>query len=422
MVQGIRLVNFANHKNTRLTFRRLTALVGQNGAGKTNVMRAIQELSKVVRNEVADANVDEQHARFSSGLGRRGTDYIEVVAAGDGTRDGRNGSWGVALNAKTDRTTSALQPWKRVWLWHAEMTGGSDTWWVPDAVTDLPFEERNWFEAMRSALSEPDDAGLPPRQENRPVCFRTAAISGDATLALAGSQYFKASGEVLAKPSYPVELPPRLDSKGDNLASTLATMMTSRPEQFRRVVEALKSVVPTVRGIRADRAPVVRTSRKTVSVNRKEVAYDEEQIVHGDQLIFDMASGEGISAQDVSEGTLLTLSLLTLLHGEPAPRVLLLDDVERGLHPRAQRDLIEQLRKVLELRPELQIILSSHSPYVIDQLKPEEVWLLAPDTEGCAVSRRLADHPNAVRALEVLTTGEFWSAEGEDWVLNEAAK
>jgi predicted ATPase len=157
-------------------------------------------------------------------------------------------------------------------------------------------------------------------------------------------------------------------------------------------------------------------------VNRKEVAYDEEQIVHGDQLIFDMASGEGISAQDVSEGTLLTLSLLTLLHGEPAPRVLLLDDVERGLHPRAQRDLIEQLRKVLELRPELQIILSSHSPYVIDQLKPEEVWLLAPDTEGCAVSRRLADHPNAVRALEVLTTGEFWSAEGEDWVLNEAAK
>jgi len=50
-------------------------------------------------------------------------------------------------------------------------------------------------------------------------------------------------------------------------------------------------------------------------------------------------------------------------------------------------------------------------------MKPEEVWLFAPDAEGCAVTKRLDAHPNAKRALEVLTTGEFWSAEGEGWVL-----
>jgi predicted ATP-binding protein involved in virulence len=99
--------------------------------------------------------------------------------------------------------------------------------------------------------------------------------------------------------------------------------------------------------------------------------------------------------------------------------MIMLDDVELGLHPRAQRDLIRQLRRVQETHPNLQLLLSTHSPYVVDELKPEEVWLLAPDAEGCAVSKRLSDHPNAKRALEVLTTGEFWSAEGEQWVLGD---
>ena len=81
---------------------------------------------------------------------------------------------------------------------------------------------------------------------------------------------------------------------------------------------------------------------------------------------------------------------------------------------------MRQLREILKLRPDLQIIMSTHSPYVIDELTPDEVCLLVPGKDGCAVSRSLSDHPNAKKALEVLTTGEFWSAEGEAWVAKEA--
>jgi len=44
------------------------------------------------------------------------------------------------------------------------------------------------------------------------------------------------------------------------------------------------------------------------------------------------------------------------------------------------------------------------------------------DAEGHVVARRLDQHPEAARALEVLTTGEFLSAEGEEWVLEQAKK
>jgi len=45
MLNGIHLVDFGNHRNTRLTFGPMTALVGQNGSGKTTVMRGVGDAS-----------------------------------------------------------------------------------------------------------------------------------------------------------------------------------------------------------------------------------------------------------------------------------------------------------------------------------------------------------------------------------------
>ena len=47
MLNGIHLVDFGNHRNTRLTFGPMTALVSQNGSGKTTVMRAVLEIHRL---------------------------------------------------------------------------------------------------------------------------------------------------------------------------------------------------------------------------------------------------------------------------------------------------------------------------------------------------------------------------------------
>jgi predicted ATPase len=164
---------------------------------------------------------------------------------------------------------------------------------------------------------------------------------------------------------------------------------------------------------------VARIERKSITINKQERSFDEEQSVMGQELIFDMVSGEGLPANFVSDGTLIVLAILTaVIHGNLVSKTILLDDIEQGLHPKAQRTLIRQLRKLQEVRPELQIIVSSHSPYIVDELSPEEVWLFAPDKEGCATYARLSDHPDVDQALKILTTGEFWSSEGEEWVLD----
>jgi len=54
----------------------------------------------------------------------------------------------------------------------------------------------------------------------------------------------------------------------------------------------------------------------------------------------------------------------------PKYGIVLIDEVETSLHPRAQRRLMRDLAKIAR-EQELQIILTTHSPYILDELPPE---------------------------------------------------
>jgi predicted ATP-dependent endonuclease of OLD family len=60
----------------------------------------------------------------------------------------------------------------------------------------------------------------------------------------------------------------------------------------------------------------------------------------------------------------------------PKYGLVLIDEVETSLRPRAQRRLMRNLAHIARER-ELQIILTTHSPYVLEELPPEgRIYLL----------------------------------------------
>ncbi len=77
-----------------------------------------------------------------------------------------------------------------------------------------------------------------------------------------------------------------------------------------------------------------------------------------------------ISARDLSDGTVFTLGLLAVIHGSRlSPAVLCIEEPEAGLHPRRLRWLFDQLMGLAyppEGREPTQVILSTHSPYLVD--------------------------------------------------------
>lgn len=79
-----------------------------------------------------------------------------------------------------------------------------------------------------------------------------------------------------------------------------------------------------------------------------------------------------------------TLDLFRTLQGIPDNSLLLIDEVEASLHPRAQRRLTRFLLWLARQR-RIQIILTTHSPFVLQELPQEARILLLPGPQGLSV-------------------------------------
>lgn len=189
----------------------------------------------------------------------------------------------------------------------------------------------------------------------------------------------------------------RIELIESDLCEVIGT--TGQIRTFPAETEVEETEVTTVNGV-----SFPRVTRRAVPAHRFEVQIDGVGWVPSDLL---------------SEGILVTLGLLAVLHQPDCPRSLLLDDIDKGLHPSAQAKLIAGLRSLLDAKPDVQIIGTSHSPYLLDQFQPEEVQVMSFVADGEVAAARLDTHPEWLEWKGSLQTGEFWSSVGEDWVSNQ---
>jgi predicted ATPase len=87
----------------------------------------------------------------------------------------------------------------------------------------------------------------------------------------------------------------------------------------------------------------------------------------------------------VSDGSLLTLAFLLLQHQKPAVEVLVIEELERGLHPYLIGELVDLLRRMangeIGSKP-MHIVLTTHSASLLEFVRPEEVRLLNRKDDG----------------------------------------
>jgi predicted ATPase len=222
----------------------------------------------------------------------------------------------------------------------------------------------------------------------------------------------------LAEPSYSDRPDPVVGDDGGGLASVLAFIALNQPDRFHELQEHLRFVIPAVKRVRFNRVPVNRVETEVVTIENARLSRIVTREYIGDQLILDFQGAPDIPAHLASEGTILTLGLITALLGTDRPRLVLLDDLDHALHPIAQRKIIPLLRRILEENPELQIIATTHSPYPVDELEPKEVRITWAGEDGVTRCDRLDSHPDFERWKDEMWPGEFWSLVGEQWVAN----
>ena len=215
-----------------------------------------------------------------------------------------------------------------------------------------------------------------------------------------GHAFLNLSTKKLAASSYPKSTSLTLPSDGEGLPSILAGLRLESQDKFTDIVSQLKDVVANLIDIRV-----------------RQIQIDLERVGH--ELLFDLKGATAVQASAISEGTLLTLGVLTALSTGGSPQIALIDDIERGLHPKALKSYMAQIRLLQKRDPELQIVATSHSPYLLDYLEADEVLLTSLDEEGYTVVKALADHPDYARSKAFMAPGEFWSAVGESWIVED---
>ena len=126
-------------------------------------------------------------------------------------------------------------------------------------------------------------------------------------------------------------------------------------------------------------------------------------------------NGQKVPAHLVSDGVLLYLGYLVLVHSAPRPSVLMLDEPESGLHPRAVGRLVDLFRRAA--RGEIgggpvQIIAATQSPDFLNYVDPDCIRVVTREADGTRVTS-FESAPNFAKLFEHLGPGEIWANFGE---------
>jgi predicted ATPase len=355
MITRGKFENFKALRNVEITFdSRLTVLVGPNGSGKTSVLQGIQFLGRSIQ-----AKGGPQ--QFFVPMPPRGS--LTVY----GWQDDPVTLIDEQILSNARLTIETHHP------------GETDITCYYRGLKDNDLPVQHYFSYRRDKqIIEPTNPSLSQ---------------------LRSAIHLELDPVQLRRPSFLEKIPPALNPDGSGLASLLAHIKRKHPDEFQAINDSLKQVIPSFELIRID--------YEQFNSNPKQFP---------DVLIFDFKNASDVRAASVSDGTIIVLGLLSVIFGPNQPKLILLDDLDHRLHPKAQMNLVELLHKLLDQFPDLQIIATAHSPYILDRLEWSEVRVTALNDDGSAMCKPLSDHPDFERWKESMSPGEFWSTFYEDWL------
>ncbi len=138
---------------------------------------------------------------------------------------------------------------------------------------------------------------------------------------------------------------------GEELAAFLNSVRANNPRQFRGIERALHTLMPSADGIEID-------------VN--DLGEVELRLKEG---------GVAIPARVLSEGTLRMLGLLALAGTDEHPALVGFEEPENGVHPR-RIQLVAELLKTRESLRQSQYIVTTHSPILPDMLSNTSLFVV----------------------------------------------
>ena len=176
----------------------------------------------------------------------------------------------------------------------------------------------------------------------------------------------------------------RLNRTGDNLANVIQYLGEQHSTRLESIFDALRKRVPRIERVLAE---IMQDGRLLLQIK-------------------DAPFSHPVLARFASDGTLKMLAYLVLLYDPKPPPFIGIEEPENFLHPRLLYELAEECREASE---RTQLLVTTHSPFFLDALRPKEVRVLWRNEEGYTQTRCIDDLQGVPEFVEEgAQLGDLW--------------
>lgn len=176
----------------------------------------------------------------------------------------------------------------------------------------------------------------------------------------------------------------RLSETGDNLPNVIQYLKEQHSERLDDMLKVLTRRVPRLEDVQSD---LMQDGRLLLQI--KDAPFDRP-----------------ILSRFASDGTLKLLAYLTVLYDPNPPQLIGIEEPENHLHPRLLPELAEESR---EASGRTQLMVTTHSPFFVSELRPDELWVLYRNEQGYTQARRAAEMRGVPEAVEHgARLGQLW--------------
>jgi len=421
-IEGFRIKNYGVLKDITLgklwnmqkaqPLSAMTAVIGKNGVGKSSLFDAFGFLAECLKNGVEEACDARGRGGFERIVSQGERGPIEFVVYYKESPSARPITYELTISlddsrrpyVQKERLRQRRKGQKHGWPFSFLMLNeGKGVVWKGESEGEQVDEGKEEMDLLdlverfleRERKEESRDSESVELEDNRKLGIATLGSLKQHPRISAFRKFIE--GWYLsyftpdAARSLPMAGPQKhLNIHGDNLGNVVQFMEREHPKRFQSILDRIAAKIPGIERIDTDKTA---DGRLLLRFN-------------------DKGFEDPFYAQQMSDGTLKIFAYLLLLEDPTPPPFLCIEEPENGLYHKLLESLAQEFREHAIRKGGSQVFITTHQPYFVDALEPEEVWVLEKGNDGFATIKRASEDTIVKNMVaEGLPLGGLWYSD-----------